>query len=53
VVQRRDDGVVIELRVTNRAAFRTFVLGLLDRAEVLGPVELRDEVVAWLEAVAA
>ena len=50
VSERRDDGsVVIALPVTNSAAFRSFVLGLLDAAEVLGPVELRDEMVAWLE----
>jgi proteasome accessory factor B len=53
VVERRDDGsVVLELPVTNTAAFRSFVLGLLDAAEVLGPPELRAEMVDWLEAVA-
>ena len=54
VVERRPDGaVVLELRVTNRAALRSWVLGLLDRAELLGPPELRAELVAWLEALAA
>lgn len=53
VVERRDDGsVVLELPVTNTAAFRSFVLGLLDAAEVVGPPELRAEMVTWLEAVA-
>lgn len=53
VVERRDGGsVVIGLTVTNRAAFRSFVLGLLDHAEVLGPPELRADVVSWLETVA-
>lgn len=53
VAERRADGaVVFRLRVTNRAAFRSLVVGFLDRAEVLGPAELRDDVVAWLEAVA-
>ncbi len=52
VVERRDDGsVVLELPVTNTAAFRSFVLGLLDAAEVLGPPELRAEMADWLEAV--
>jgi proteasome accessory factor B len=52
VVERRGDGsVVVRMRVTNRAAFRSFVLGLLDRAEVVGPSELRAEMVGWLEAV--
>jgi proteasome accessory factor B len=53
VVERRDDGsVVVELSVTNTAAFRSFVLGLLDAAEVISPPELRDEMRAWLDALA-
>jgi len=52
VVERRSDGgVVLTVPVTNRDAFRTFVLGFLDHAEVLGPGELRDDVTAWLEAL--
>jgi predicted DNA-binding transcriptional regulator YafY len=52
VVEHREDGsVVIEVQVTNRDAFRWFVLERLDHAEVLEPVELRDELVAWLTAV--
>jgi proteasome accessory factor B len=43
--------VVVELPVTNRAAFRSFVLSFLDHAEVLEPPELRAEMVAWLEQV--
>ena len=51
VAERRPDGsVVLALAVTNRSAFRSFVLGFLDHAEVLGPPELRDDVVAWLES---
>ncbi|HMC51327.1 MAG TPA: WYL domain-containing protein [Acidimicrobiales bacterium] len=51
IAERRDDGaVVVTLEVTNRAAFRSWVLGFLDHAEVLGPPELRAEVVAWLQA---
>jgi predicted DNA-binding transcriptional regulator YafY len=54
VVERRDDGaVVVELRVTNRAALRSWVLDRLDRAELLGPPELRAELVAWLQALAS
>lgn len=53
VVERRQDGaVVVELPVTNTAAFRSFVLGYLDGAEVLAPPELRDEMRAWLDALA-
>ncbi|MGI9023119.1 MAG: helix-turn-helix transcriptional regulator [Acidimicrobiales bacterium] len=52
VQERRPDGsVVLALRVTNRDAFRSFVLGFLDHAEILGPEELRAEMVAWLEAL--
>ena len=43
-----DGTTYLRLRVTNRAALRSFVLGFLDHAEVLGPPEVRDEVVQWL-----
>jgi proteasome accessory factor B len=53
VAERRDDGsVVVRMAVTNRGAFRSFVLGLLDHAEVLAPPELRADMVAWLKALA-
>jgi proteasome accessory factor B len=49
VVEEDADGsVVVELPVTNRAAFRSFVLSFLEHAEILEPPELRDELVAWL-----
>ncbi|WP_426572916.1 helix-turn-helix transcriptional regulator [Aquihabitans sp. McL0605] len=48
------EGLVVALAVTNRDGFRSWVLGYLDRAEVLDPPELRSSVVHWLEqAVAA
>ena len=51
VVERRDAGsVVVELAVRNRVALRSFVLTMLDHAEVLEPRELRAEVVEWLRA---
>ncbi len=54
VVERRDDGaVVVELQVVNRAAFRTWVLALLEHVEVLEPDELRDDLVAWLREIVA
>lgn len=53
VVDGGDGGVVVRFTVTNRGAFRSFVLGLLDHAVVLDPAELRDDVVAWLRGVAA
>jgi len=46
-----DDGsVVLTLPVRHPEGFRSFVLGFLDDAEVLEPVALRDDLVAWLRA---
>jgi predicted DNA-binding transcriptional regulator YafY len=50
--QRPDGSAVFEVPVTNPAAFRSFVLGYLDHAEILGPPALRQDLVAWLEALA-
>jgi len=51
--ERRADGsVVVRLAVSNRDALRSFVLGFLEHAEVLGPPAVRDEMIAWLEAIA-
>ena len=52
VVEQAEDSVVAELPVTNRSAFRSFVLSFLEHAEVLDPPELRAELVEWLEAQA-
>jgi proteasome accessory factor B len=51
VVSDEPDGVLVRLTVTNRDAFRSFVLGFLEHAEVLEPPELRDDLVAWLRQV--
>ena len=52
VAERREDGsVVFDVAVTNRDAFRSFVLGFLDHAELLGPADLRQDLVAWLEGL--
>jgi predicted DNA-binding transcriptional regulator YafY len=49
VIEERDDGsVVLEMAVTNIDGFRSFVLGFLEHAEVLGPPELRVDIVEWL-----
>jgi predicted DNA-binding transcriptional regulator YafY len=54
VVERRADGSVrFAVPVRNVDAFRTFVVGLLDHAEVLGPPAVRAGIVEWLAAVAA
>jgi proteasome accessory factor B len=53
VAERRADGsVVLAIPVTNRDAFRSFILGFLDHAEVLGPPALRDDMIGWLEQLA-
>ncbi len=53
LVERREDGsVVLAVAVTNRDAFRAFVLGFLDHARLLGPSALVDDLVDWLEQVA-
>jgi len=47
-----DGSVDFTVRVTNRAAFRSFVVGFLERAEVVAPPELRDDLVGWLRTIA-
>jgi proteasome accessory factor B len=47
-----DGSVDLLLTVANRDAFRSFVLGFLDHAEVLSPPELRDDMVEWLADLA-
>ncbi|MCB1003091.1 MAG: WYL domain-containing protein, partial [Acidimicrobiales bacterium] len=51
--ERADGSVRFSVGVTNRAGFRAVVLGHLDHAEILGPPELRDDLVAWLRALVA
>ena len=54
VVVTHDDGSVdVLLTVSNRDAFRSFVLGFLDHAEVVSPAELRDDMVGWLTGIAS
>ena len=45
-------GTEFQVSVTNTDAFRFFVLGFGDQAEIKGPPELRSEIVDWLEAMA-
>jgi proteasome accessory factor B len=50
--EREPDGsAVLRIPVTNRAVFRSWLLDLLDHAEVLAPADLRAEVVNWLQAL--
>lgn len=48
-----DGGVRLTMEITNRDAFRSWVLGLLDHAVVLSPPALREDVVSWLRAIAS
>lgn len=53
VVERRSDGsVVVSVPCANLPAFRSWVLGFLEYAEVLGPDDVRADVIGWLEAIA-
>jgi predicted DNA-binding transcriptional regulator YafY len=52
VVRRRRDGAVdVRVPAGNVDAFRSWVLGLLEHAEVLEPASVRADVVAWLSAI--
>jgi proteasome accessory factor B len=51
--ERADGSVVFAVPVANRPAFRSFVLDLLDHAEILDPPELRRDLIGWLEAMAS
>jgi len=46
-----DGSVVVGVQVRNTDAFRDWVLGFLDNAEVLEPVQLRNMVVDWLRGI--
>jgi proteasome accessory factor B len=50
VERRPDGGAVFDVVVTNWPAFRSFVIGFLDHAELLAPAAQRDEMEAWLAA---
>lgn len=53
VAERRPDGsAVVALPVTSRAALYSFVVGFLERAEILDPPEVRTDFVRHLEALA-
>lgn len=53
VVARHDDASIeVEVPCANLRAFRSWVLGLLDHAVVVGPPEVRQHVVDWLTAIA-
>lgn len=53
VIRRDDQGIVVSVPASNLPAFRSWVLGLLEHAVVLEPVDVREDIVSWLTAVAS
>lgn len=54
VVEREPDGsVLLSLGVTSFPVLRSWVLGMLDHAEIVGPAWARAAVVSWLTEIAA
>jgi predicted DNA-binding transcriptional regulator YafY len=51
VARRRGGAIEVEVPCANIAAFRSWVLGLLDHAEVVGPPDVRADLVDWLTAM--
>jgi proteasome accessory factor B len=51
--ERSNGSVVFRFPVRNVPAFRSLVLGFLEHVEVLGPPALREDLVTWLESIAA
>ncbi len=52
VVARHADGAIdVEVPCANLPAFRSWVLGFVEHAEVLGPAAVRDDVITWLRRV--
>jgi proteasome accessory factor B len=54
VIVRRGDGAVeVDVPCGNLPAFRSWLLGFVEHAEVLAPDDVRRHVVDWLESVAS
>jgi proteasome accessory factor B len=53
-VEKDADGrTFVDVSVSNQAAFRSFVLGFLEHAEIVDPPDVRAAMIEWLETVAA
>jgi len=53
VIARQPDGSIdVLVPATNLDAFRSWLIGLVDHAVVLGPAHVRDDIVTWLRQVA-
>ena len=54
VIEReRDGGVLLRLGMTSIGVLRSWVLGMLDHAEIVGPPAARADMVRWLQATAS
>jgi proteasome accessory factor B len=53
VVERTPERTVVRVPAAHVPAFRSWVIGLLDHAEVLGPPAVRDDLTAWLSTMVA
>ena len=47
-----DGSAIFTVPVIRHEAFRTFVLGFLENAEILDPPEWRDDIIEWLSGIA-
>ena len=50
---RADGSLVVSVACRNRLVFRAWLLGFVDHAEVLEPVEVRHDVIEWLRGMVA
>jgi len=53
VEEAADGKTFVDVAVSNQAAFRSFVLGFLEHAEIVDPPDVRAAMIEWLETVAA
>ncbi len=54
VAIRHPDGAIdVDVPCANLPAFRSWLIGFLEHAEVIEPADVRDHVIAWLESVAS
>ena len=53
LVRHADGSIEVSVPCGKEPAFRSWLFGYVDAAEVLGPADVRAGVIAWLEAVAS
>jgi predicted DNA-binding transcriptional regulator YafY len=50
MARHADGSVEVDVPCGNLAAFRSWLIGFLEHAEVLSPPDVREHVIEWLEA---